>query len=107
MRPGDLPGSRGTPGCDDRSQSPAGAGCAGYSGCEAASNGARGIGRTDGESTTTASDEKAHAAAPYSEDTGRETFKDSDGIYSADGELTLSMDGDAVVGPITLDFERA
>ena len=48
-----------------------------------------------------------HAAEPYSEDTGRDTFNDSDGIYSADGELTLSMDGEAVVGLITLDVERA
>lgn len=47
-----------------------------------------------------------YAAEPYSEDTGRDTFTDSDGIYSADGELTLAMDGDAV-GLLTLDVERA
>jgi protocatechuate 3,4-dioxygenase beta subunit len=57
--------------------------------------------------TTTEFDEKVHAGEPYSEDTGRDTFNDSDFLYAGEGELTLTMDGDAVLGLITLDVQRA
>jgi protocatechuate 3,4-dioxygenase beta subunit len=57
--------------------------------------------------TNTAFDEKVYAGPPYAEDTGRDTFNDSDGIYAESGELTLSTDGDAVRGLITLDVETA
>ncbi len=57
--------------------------------------------------TTTAFDAKVYAGAPYSEDQGRDTFNDGDGIYSASGELSLSGAGDAVTGLITLDVRRS
>ena len=37
---------------------------------------------------------------------GRDTFNDTDGIYAQSGELTLSMQDEAVRGVITLDVER-
>lgn len=51
-------------------------------------------------------DDKIYASEPYSEDTGRDTFNNSDGLYVQEGELTLTEDGDAVVGLITLDVTR-
>ena len=53
--------------------------------------------------TTMAMDDVVFARQPYSEDDGRDTFDESDGIYAASGELTLSRDGGDV---ITLDVER-
>lgn len=58
--------------------------------------------------TTEAFDAKVYAGEPYSDQTGRDSFNDSDGIYVESGERTLSMEGgDAVRGLITLDVERA
>jgi len=56
--------------------------------------------------TTKAIDDVVFARQPYSEDDGRDTFNESDGIYAASGELTLSRDGGDVIGLITLDVER-
>ncbi len=57
--------------------------------------------------TTKAMDDVVFAREPYSEDSGRDTFNETDGIYAESGELTLSEDGDDVVGLITLDVRRA
>lgn len=56
--------------------------------------------------TTKEFDAKVYAGKPYSEDTGRDTYNDSDGIYTDTGELTLKLDGDTVTGLITLDVKR-
>lgn len=56
--------------------------------------------------TTKAMDDVVHAREPYDGDPGRDTFNESDGIYAEDGELTLSEDGDDVLGLITLDVRR-
>ena len=48
-----------------------------------------------------------YSRTPYNEDTGRDTFNDSDGIYVPEGELTLSEDGEDIVGLITLDVRRS
>jgi hypothetical protein len=40
-------------------------------------------------------------------DTGRDGLNDSDPLYEQDLELTLSKEGDAYLGLITLDVERA
>ena len=50
-------------------------------------------------------DDVVFARQPYSDDDGRDTFNESDGIYAASGELTLSRDGGDVIGLITLDVE--
>ena len=52
-------------------------------------------------------DDVVFARQPYSDDDGRDTFNESDGIYAASGELTLSRDGGDVIGLITLDVERS
>ncbi|HWI21859.1 MAG TPA: hypothetical protein VNT22_04495 [Baekduia sp.] len=52
-------------------------------------------------------DDIVFAREPYSQDTGRDTFNETDSIYGSDGELTLSEDGDGVVGLITVDVQRA
>ncbi len=57
--------------------------------------------------TTKQMDDIVFAGPPYSEDTGRDTFNEDDGIYSASGELTLSRDGGDVIGLITLDVQRS
>lgn len=57
--------------------------------------------------TTKDFDDQVYAGDPYSEDTGRDTFNDSDGIYAESGELTLSKDGETVAGLITLDVQRS
>ena len=57
--------------------------------------------------TTKAMDDVVFARAPYNEDPGRDTFNETDGIYSEDGELTLSEEGEAVLGLITLDVQRS
>jgi protocatechuate 3,4-dioxygenase beta subunit len=51
--------------------------------------------------------EKVYARAPYSEDGGRDTFNDSDGIFSEDLLLTLREERDGVLGALTLDVQRA
>ena len=56
--------------------------------------------------TTKDMDDVVHAREPYSEDTGRDVYNESDGIYAREGELTLSEDGEDVVGLITLDVMR-
>jgi protocatechuate 3,4-dioxygenase beta subunit len=57
--------------------------------------------------TTKAMDDVVYVREPYSEDTGRDTFNESDNIYVEEGELTLSEDGESVVGLITLDVKRS
>ena len=57
--------------------------------------------------TTKPMDDVVYAREPYSTDTGRDTFNESDKIYAAEGELTLSRDGESVVGLITLDVTRS
>ena len=57
--------------------------------------------------TTRQMDEIVHARRPYSADSGRDTFNESDGLYAEQGELTLSQDGEAVLGVITLDVRRS
>jgi hypothetical protein len=44
---------------------------------------------------------------PYSRDTGRDIFNESDKIYAEQGELALSEDGENVLGLITLDVKRS
>ena len=56
--------------------------------------------------TTKAFDEIVFARPPYNTDQGRDTFNETDMIYSEQGELTLSEDGEAVLGLITLDVQR-
>jgi len=57
--------------------------------------------------TTKAMDDVVYARAPYSQDTGRDTFNEGDGIYVKQGELALSEEGESVVGLITLDVRRS
>jgi protocatechuate 3,4-dioxygenase beta subunit len=57
--------------------------------------------------TTKAIDDVVYAREPYRQDSGRDTFNDGDGIYVEQGELTLSEEGEGVVGLITLDVKRA
>jgi protocatechuate 3,4-dioxygenase beta subunit len=57
--------------------------------------------------TTQAMDDVVFARAPYDRDAGGDTTNETDGIYSPQGELTLSRDGEDVVGLITLDVRRA
>jgi len=51
-------------------------------------------------------DEQVFAEAPYSADSGRDTYNDTDNIYQEDLEMTLSKDGDNVLGVMTFDVER-
>jgi protocatechuate 3,4-dioxygenase beta subunit len=57
--------------------------------------------------TNQAFDEKVYAGEPYSGDTGRDTFNDTDILYVDEGELTLTMDGKTAIGLITLDVARS
>jgi protocatechuate 3,4-dioxygenase beta subunit len=57
--------------------------------------------------TTAEFDERVYARAPYAQRTGRDTFNEGDGIYAASGTLSLSAQGDAALGLITLDVERS
>jgi protocatechuate 3,4-dioxygenase beta subunit len=57
--------------------------------------------------TTRDMDDVVYAREPYSQDTGRDTFNESDNIYVREGELTLSRDGHNAVGLITLDVKRS
>ncbi len=52
-------------------------------------------------------DERVFAREPYASDPGRDTFNDSDGIYEDGLELTLTEEGDGVLGRLTLDVQRA
>jgi hypothetical protein len=52
-------------------------------------------------------DDRIYAGEPYSEDAGRDTFNDGDNLYVDEGELTLTMDGNAAIGLITLDVKRS
>ena len=52
-------------------------------------------------------DVKVHADTPYSEDAGRDTYNDGDAIYDESLELTLSEDGDGVLGVMTFDVRRS
>ena len=57
--------------------------------------------------TTREFDDKVYAGAPYSEDTGRDTFNDTDSIYEDGLELSLTDDGDGVLGVMTFDVRRS
>ena len=57
--------------------------------------------------TTREFDAKVYTREPYNEDSGRDTYNDTDNIYTQSGELTLSTQDDAVRGLITLDVERS
>ena len=50
---------------------------------------------------------RAFNREPYTRDSGRDAFNESDGLYTKDLELTLSQEGDAYLGRITLDVARA
>ena len=50
-------------------------------------------------------DERVHAGAPYAEDAGRDVYNEDDGIYAEGLELTLSQDGDDVLGVMTFDVQ--
>ena len=52
-------------------------------------------------------DDVVSARAPYSQDTGRDTYNETDGIYDESGTLTLSEEGEDVLGLITLDVRRS
>jgi protocatechuate 3,4-dioxygenase beta subunit len=57
--------------------------------------------------TTREWDEQVFATAPYSADSGRDTFNETDGIYEDGLALTLSEDGDGVLGVMTFDVRRS
>ena len=52
-------------------------------------------------------DDKVYASAPYAEDAGRDTYNDGDGIFEDGLELTLSEEGDGVLGVMTFDVQRS
>jgi protocatechuate 3,4-dioxygenase beta subunit len=58
--------------------------------------------------TTREYDDKVFARAPYTEDPGRDTFNEDDGIFDESLVMTLSDDGDAggVLGVMTFDVAR-
>jgi protocatechuate 3,4-dioxygenase beta subunit len=51
--------------------------------------------------------DRVFSREPYSSDTGRDAFNDSDSLYERDLELTLSKEDGAYLGLITLDVARA
>ena len=51
--------------------------------------------------------DRVFAQEPYAGESGRDAFNESDGLYEPDLELTLSEEGDAYLGLITLDVEGA
>jgi protocatechuate 3,4-dioxygenase beta subunit len=59
--------------------------------------------------TTREYDDKVFARAPYTEDPGRDTFNEDDGIFDESLVMTLSDEGDAggVRGVMTFDVQRA
>jgi len=56
--------------------------------------------------TTRAYDDKVFARAPYTEDPGRDTFNEDDGIFDESLVMTLSDDGGGVRGVLTFDVQR-
>ena len=52
-------------------------------------------------------DERVFASKPYSEGAGGDTFNDDDPIYDESLEMTLSKEGDGVLGVMTFDVRRA
>lgn len=57
--------------------------------------------------TTRKYDDKVYASAPYAQGGGRDTYNDADSIYEDGLELSLSDDGDGVLGVMTFDVRRA
>ena len=51
--------------------------------------------------------DRVFSREPYASDTGRDAFNDTDPLYERDLELTLSREGDAYQGLITLDVANA
>ena len=51
--------------------------------------------------------DRVFSLEPYASDTGRDAFNDSDPLYERDLELSLSKEGDAYLGLITLDVAAA
>ena len=51
--------------------------------------------------------DRVFSLEPYSGDTGRDAFNDSDPLYERDLELSLSKQGGAYLGLMTLDVARA
>jgi protocatechuate 3,4-dioxygenase beta subunit len=51
--------------------------------------------------------DRVFSLEPYASDRGRDAFNDSDALYERSLELTLSKDGDAYLGLITVDVARA
>ena len=51
--------------------------------------------------------DRVFSLEPYASDTGRDAFNHSDPLYARDLELSLSKDGRAYLGLITLDVARA
>ena len=51
--------------------------------------------------------DRVFSLEPYSGDTGRDAFNDSDPLYADDLELSLSKEGGAYLGLITLDVASA
>lgn len=50
--------------------------------------------------------DEVYAAEPYASDGPRDTLNDDDGIFSAETILTLSREGDGVLGVMTFDVQR-
>jgi protocatechuate 3,4-dioxygenase beta subunit len=57
--------------------------------------------------TTREYDDKVHAGEPYSAHTGRDTYNDTDSIYDDGLQLSLTDDGDGVLGVMTFDVRRS
>ena len=51
--------------------------------------------------------DRVAAQQPYAGESGRDAFNENDGLYEPDLELTLSEEGDAYLGLITLNVEGA
>jgi protocatechuate 3,4-dioxygenase beta subunit len=51
--------------------------------------------------------DRVFSREPYSSDTGRDAFNDTDPLYERDLELTLSNEGNAYRGLITVDVAKA
>jgi protocatechuate 3,4-dioxygenase beta subunit len=51
--------------------------------------------------------DRVFSREPYASDTGREAFNDTDPLYEQDLELTLSNEGNAYRGLITVDVAKA
>ena len=51
-------------------------------------------------------DERVYAEEPYASDSGRDVYNESDSIYEDGLELTLTEEGDGVLGVMTLDVQR-